>query len=98
MAPVRCATPGIEVPCTGKPARCAAPTIQSVITPKRGPKFELVALATDNARHALHEKRDQKEEIEVRLGEMLAMGLAGLGIAEDHAAAVTAEVMAGWEV
>lgn len=43
------------------------------------------------------ETQPSRAEAKVRLGELLAMGLAGLGIAEAHAAAVTVEVLAGWE-
>ena len=37
VAPVRCATPGIEVLCTGKPALAAAEMIQWVSTPPPSP-------------------------------------------------------------
>jgi AcrR family transcriptional regulator len=44
----------------------------------------------------LVETRPAPAEAEARLAELLAMGLAGLGVAEAHAAAATAQVLAGW--
>lgn len=42
--------------------------------------------------------RPSPAEGQARLGEMLAMGLAGLGVADAHAAAVIEQVLAGWQV
>lgn len=42
--------------------------------------------------------RPSPAEGQARLGEMLAMGLAGLGVADAHAAAVIEQVLAGWRV
>ena len=44
----------------------------------------------------LVETQPPKAAAAQQLGEMLAMGLAGLGIAEAHAAAVIGEVLEGW--
>lgn len=45
----------------------------------------------------LVETRPASAKAAERLGEMLAMGLAGLGVEEARAAAVIGEVLAGWQ-
>jgi excinuclease ABC subunit C len=42
----------------------------TLVHPKRGARKDLLALATDNARHAFHEKRRQKDDIDERLAQL----------------------------
>ena len=42
----------------------------TLIHPKRGARVDLLALASDNARHAFHEKRRQKDDIDERLAQL----------------------------
>ncbi len=42
----------------------------TLIHPKRGDRVDLLALATDNAKHAFREKRRQKDDVDERLAEL----------------------------
>jgi len=42
----------------------------ALVHPKRGARVDLLALAVDNARHAFHEKRRQKDDVDERLAQL----------------------------
>jgi excinuclease ABC subunit C len=42
----------------------------ALLHPKRGPRVDLLALASENAKHAFHEKRRQKDDIDERLAQL----------------------------
>ena len=42
----------------------------TLIHPKRGARVDLLSLATENAKHAFHEKRRQKDDVDERLAQL----------------------------